>query len=264
MTAEEAQRYARHFALPQIGVEGQKKLGKASVLVIGAGGLGSAAIAYLAAAGVGRLGIADFDRIELSNLQRQILHKTAAIGQSKAESAAEFVKGLNPRINVVCHDVKVDFQNVVSLVSDYDFVLDCTDGFGNKFLINDGCALAKKPFSHAGAVGFTGQAFTYVPGRGACLRCILGSVPSGGESCSSAGVLGAAVGVMGCIQAAEAVKYIVGAGDLLVGRVLVFDGLKMLFRQVKVARDPNCAVCGKNAGEFSLEKNAADYLRGCK
>ena len=257
----QAERYARHLVLQEIGAEGQKKMLEAKVLVIGAGGLGSTAIAYLAAAGVGTIGVADFDEVSLSNLQRQIIHGQATLGKEKVVSAEKFIKNLNPDVNVELHRERASFDNITGLIENYDFILDCTDRFESKFLINDACVLSKKPYSHAGVVRFEGQAMTYVPEKGPCLRCLLGGVPPRADciTCSQVGVLGAVVGVMGSIQALEAIKYILGKGELLTGKVLKFDGLNMKTSVTDFAHaDPDCAVCGNNA-TITLEGNRAEY-----
>lgn len=254
------ERYARHLVLDHVGREGQKKLQSAKVLVVGAGGLGSGAIPYLAASGVGTLGVADFDSVAIANLQRQIIHRTADVGKNKARSAARFISDLNPEVKVVVHDCKLTVDNILQIFSDYDFVLDCVDRFENKFLINDACVLSKKPFCHAGVLRFSGQAFTYVPEKSFCLRCLLGEVPEG-QTCAEVGVLGAAAGVFGVLQAAEAIKYIVGAGELLTGRVLSVDLLDMKFKVTPYPVDPDCAICGKRQTICSLSENSADYTR---
>ena len=262
LTEEMAERYSRHFVLKEIGVSGQKKLLQAKVLVIGAGGLGSAALMYLAAAGTGVVGIADFDKVSLSNLQRQVIHSSGDVGIDKTLSAEKFISRLNPDVRVILHNAKMTVDNIQSVISGYDFILDCTDSFESKFLINDACVLSNKPYSHAGIVRFEGQIMTYVPGKGPCLRCLLGGVPprDGSISCSSAGVLGAAAGVMGSLQAIEAVKYILGIGDLLVGRILRFDALKMQFSEFDFPKsDSGCAVCGANPKIRSLADNRAEY-----
>lgn len=261
-TELQAERYSRHFILREIGVSGQRKLCEGRVLVIGAGGLGSAALAYLASAGVGTIGIADFDCVSLSNLQRQIIHGTACLGEDKLLSAQKFIKNLNPDVTVNLHYGMVSLDNITGLIANYDFVLDCTDRFESKFLINDACVLAKKPYSHAGVVRFEGQAMTYIPGKGPCLRCLLGGVPPRADcnTCSQVGVVGAAVGVIGSIQALEAIKFLVGSGELLCGRVLHFDGLNMKMKVTDFPHaDPDCAVCGDNARITSLDKNRAEY-----
>lgn len=245
LTDEQLNRYARHLVLQEVGAEGQKKLLSSKVLVIGAGGLGSPAAIYLAAAGVGTIGIADADEVDLSNLQRQIIHTTRDKGKPKAVSAKERMKAMNPDVTVNTYCTYVSKDNIMELISDYDFILDCTDNFDSKFLINDACVKAKKPFSHAGVIRFQGQLMTYVPGQGACYRCVFKNPPPKDEipTCKEVGVIGAACGVIGSLQALEAVKYIVGAGDLLTGYLLTFDALKMEFRKIKLPSQNDCEVC---------------------
>ncbi len=265
LNEQQAKRYARHFALKEIGVKGQKKLLASSVLVIGAGGLGSPAILYLAAAGVGTIGIVDFDTVDCSNLQRQIIHQTDAVGTPKTASAGNAVRALNPDVTTRLYDCALTPDNILEVIADYDFILDCTDRFETKFLINDACVLAGKPYSHAGVVRFEGQAMTYVPGKGPCLRCLMGEVPHDAATCQSVGVLGAAVGVLGSIQAMEAVKYLTGNGDLLCGRVFSFDGLSMNVRVHRMpGADPGCAVCGKAPSIRSLADHREEYrIQSC-
>lgn len=260
-TSEQLQRYSRHFVMKEIGVQGQKKLLSSKVLVIGAGALGSAAMIYLAAAGVGQIGIADDDRVDLSNLQRQVIHSTETLGMEKVESAAAFIRRLNPDVETVLYHERMTAENIEETIADYDFIIDATDRFPSKFLINDACVLAGKPYAHAGIVKLQGQAMTYVPGRGPCLRCLLPEVPSddGTMTCAQAGVLGAAVGVLGSIQAVEALKYLLDAGDLLTGRLLCFDGLHMEFQEMKVSPAEDCPVCGSRRSICSLKENRADY-----
>ena len=211
ISKEQAERYARHFVLKEIGVSGQKRLLQSSVLVIGAGALGSSALFYLASAGVGVIGICDGDLVELTNLSRQIIHRQADIGTFKTESAKKALAALNPDVTIQTIPKRVTPDNVESVIAPYDFILDCTDRFETKFLINDACVLREKPYSHAGAVRFEGQAMTYVPGRGGCLRCVLGGVPENAASCAEAGVLGTIPGILGCVQATEAIKFLLGA-----------------------------------------------------
>ena len=268
LSEEQAQRYSRHFVLREIGVGGQKKLLQSKVLVIGAGGLGSSAIMQLAAAGVGVLGIADCDRVDLSNLQRQTIHRTKDVGTEKVLSAKRAVEELNPDVTVQLHGERMTTDNIQSVIEQYDFVLDCTDRFETKFLINDACVLSKKPYSHAGAVRFEGQAMTYVPDKKMpCLRCLLGSVPPLQDTvtCSQAGVLGAVTGVIGSVQAMEAVKFLLGKGELLTGRVLHFDGLAMRVRVTEIPHgDTHCAVCGDSPTILSLTDNREEYEAGCR
>ena len=272
LSEEQAQRYSRHFVLREIGVSGQKKLLQSRVLVIGAGGLGSGAIMHLAAAGVGVLGIADYDRVDLSNLQRQTIHRTRDVGTEKVLSAKRAVEELNPDVTVQLHSQRMTVDNIQGIIEQYDFVLDCTDRFETKFLINDACVLSKKAYSHAGAVRFEGQAMTYVPTddpaqKKPCLRCLLGSVPplSDTVTCSQAGVLGAVTAMIGSVQAMEAVKFLLGRGELLTGKVLRFDGLKMRVRVTEIPHaDKRCAVCGEKPAILTLADNREEYEAGCR
>lgn len=247
-TNEQLERYSRNIILSEVGVKGQKKLMNAKVLIIGAGGLGAPAALYLAAAGVGTIGIADADEVDLSNLQRQIIHTTADLGKAKVQSAKETMQAINPDITVNPYRTFVAADNVMELIADYDFILDGTDNFPAKFLINDACVLAKKPFSHAGIIRFRGQLMTYVPGQGPCYRCVFKEPPpkDAVPTCSQAGIIGAVAGAIGSLQAVEAVKYLVGAGDLLTGQLLTYDALKMEFRKIKLPWAHNCAVCGEH------------------
>ena len=247
LTDEQLERYSRHITLKEIGVRGQKKLLAAKVLIIGAGGLGAPAAMYLAAAGVGTIGIADCDKVELSNLQRQIIHTTDDIGKTKVQSAAETIKALNPDVEVITYHEYVNSQNIAGMIADYDFIIDGADNFPTKFLINDACILGRKPFCHAGILRFEGQLMTYVPEDGPCYRCIFEAPPPKDEvpSCREAGVIGAMAGIIGSMQALEAVKFITGQGELLTGSMLIFDGLKMEWRKVKLPeRVHTCPICG--------------------
>jgi adenylyltransferase/sulfurtransferase len=239
------QRYARHFDLAGVGFKGQLKLRDAKVLVVGAGGLGSPALLYLAAAGVGTIGVADGDTVDLSNLQRQVAHDTSSIGKPKTTSAAERIRAINPDVNVIEHPFYLDASNIAGVISGYDFVLEGCDNFATKFLVNDACVLAQKPFSHAGMLRFEGQTFTYVPGH-RCYRCLFRAPPPPGSvpNCADAGILGMLPGVLGSIQATEAVKYILGMGDLLTDRLLIFDAQAMKFRELRGGRAADCPVCG--------------------
>ena len=241
------ERYARNILLEEAGEEGQEKLLQAKICIIGAGGLGSPAALYLAAAGIGTIGIADADDVDLSNLQRQILHGTADIGRKKVISAKDALLKLNPQTDVRTYPVFVNAENIRDIIKDYDFVIDAADNFETKFLINDACVAARKPFVHAGVIRFTGQLMTYVPKKGPCYRCIFkepppqGAVPDAGQT----GVLGAVCGVTGSLEALEAVKYILGAGELLTGSLLTYDGLTAQFRKIKLPeRVADCAACG--------------------
>lgn len=245
-TNEQLERYSRHIILKEIGVKGQKKLLNARVLIIGAGGLGAPAALYLAAAGVGTIGIADADVVDLSNLQRQVIHTTEDIGKKKVDSAAETMRRINPDITVNTYYEYVSSANILKLIEDYDFILDGTDNFPAKFLINDACVMAKKPFSHAGIIRFKGQLTTVIPGVSPCYRCIFRNPPPKDvvPTCKQAGVIGAMGGVIGSLQAMEAIKYITGAGELLTGYLLTYDALTMEFRKIKLPpRGKGCAVC---------------------
>ena len=249
LTDKQLERYSRHITLKEIGVRGQKKLLAAKVLIIGAGGLGAPAAMYLAAAGVGTIGIADCDSVELSNLQRQIIHTTDDIGKPKVQSAAETIESLNPDVEVITYHEYVSSKNIAAIIAEYDFIIDGADNFPTKFLINDACVLGHKPFCHAGILRFEGQLMTYVPDVSPCYRCVFEAPPpkDAVPSCREAGVIGAMAGIIGTMQALEAVKYITGQGELLTGSMLVFDGLKMEWRKVKLPkRVPTCSICGDN------------------
>jgi len=232
--------------MPEIGKEGQEKLLASKVLVVGAGGLGSSALYYLAAAGVGTLGIVDSDKVGMTNLHRQILHFTEDVGRSKTASAADKLGRLNPDVHVKTINLAVDASNISELIRGYDFIIDGTDNFDTKFLINDACVKAKKPYSHGGILRFEGQSFTYVPGS-VCYRCVFKEPPPLGScpTCVEAGVLGTVAGLIGLVQATEAIKFIINAGELLTDRLLTFDSLAMVFRTVPISRDPRCPACGK-------------------
>ena len=248
MTDEQIERYSRHIILKEVGAKGQKKLLNGSVLIIGAGGLGAPAALYLAAAGVGHIGIVDADEVDLSNLQRQVIHATADIGKAKVKSAKESMEAINPDVKVSTYRMFVDSTNVRELIREYDFIIDGTDNFPAKFLINDACVLEKKPFSHAGIIRFQGQLMTYVPGEGPCYRCVFKNPPpkDAVPTCKKAGVIGAMAGTIGTLQAMEAIKYLIGKGDLLTGKLLTYDALKMEFRKINLKKDCNCAVCGEH------------------
>jgi adenylyltransferase/sulfurtransferase len=239
-------RYSRHLALREVGVAGQEKLKAARVLIIGAGGLGSPSALYLAASGVGTLGVIDNDRVDVSNLQRQVLYDTRSVGRSKAEVAKERLLALNPEIELIAHDIELRAANVMEIFSRYDVVLDGTDRFTTRYLSNDACVILRKPLVSAAIHRFEGQAMTYVPGRGPCYRCLFPEPPADGlvPNCAEAGVLGVLPGVMGTIQATEAIKLIVGAGEPLLGRLLTYDALAMRFEEFRFSRRNDCAVCG--------------------
>ena len=246
LTAEQQRRYSRHVLVPEVGEAGQQKLLEAKVLLVGAGGLGSPAGLYLAAAGVGTLGILDSDVVDLTNLQRQVLHTTASVGRPKTESAETTIRGLNPDVRVVRHDTRLEAQNVMDVIGPYDVIVDGCDNFATKYLVNDAAVLTGKTNVYGSIFRFDGQASTFVPKRGPCYRCLYPE-PTPAElapSCDEAGVLGVLPGVVGLIQATEAIKAILGQGELLVGRLLTYDALSMTFRQFKIRRDRKCAVCG--------------------
>lgn len=249
MTDEQIERYSRHIILKEVGAKGQRKLLNAKVLIIGAGGLGAPAAMYLAAAGVGHIGIVDADEVDLSNLQRQVIHTTQDLGKAKVKSAKETMVAINPDVEVTTYRMFVDASNIQELIRDYDFIIDGTDNFPAKFLINDACVIEKKPFSHAGIIRFQGQLMTYVPGEGPCYRCVFKNPPpkDAVPTCKQAGVIGAMAGTIGTLQAMEAIKYIIGKGDLLTGYLLTYDALKMEFRKIKLPKETkNCEVCGEN------------------
>jgi len=246
-TEEQIERYSRHIILKDIGGVGQSKILKSKVLIVGAGGLGAPAALYLAAAGVGTLGIIDGDNVDLTNLQRQVIHFTKDIGKPKVESAREKINQLNPDVKVIPYQDIITSENALKIIKEYDFILDGTDNFTAKFLINDACVMAGIPYSHGGILKFDGQTMTYVPGN-ACYRCVFENPPpkNAVPTCSQAGVLGAVAGMLGTIQAAETIKYIIGKGNLLTNRLFIFNALDMEFRTVKLKRNPKCPVCGDN------------------
>lgn len=249
-TNEQMERYSRHIILKEVGVSGQMKLLGSKVLVVGTGGLGSPAAMYLAAAGVGTVGLVDFDKVDLSNLQRQIIHQTKDVGKPKVQSGKETIAGMNPDVDVVAYNEWIRADNILDIIKDrdYDFIIDGTDNFPAKFLINDACVMAKKPFSHAGIIRFQGQVMTYVPGQGPCYRCVFKNPPppDAVPTCRQAGVLGVMGGIIGTIQANEALKYILGIGKLLTGALLTYDALTMEFRKIQLGRVEDCAVCGEH------------------
>lgn len=245
LTEAERGRYARQLVLDEIGEEGQEKLKNARVLIVGAGGLGSPAAMYLAAAGVGHIGIADGDQVELSNLQRQLLHATADLGRPKAVSARETLTGLNPHVEVRAIEAFLTEANIGAVIAEYDLILDCTDSAAAKFLLNDACAAAGKPLIYAGIGPFRGQLMLILPGQTPCLRCVFGGPPERERTERERGVIGAVAGVIGSLQALEAVMYITGAGERRAGRLILFDGLSMSFRTVEPPRREDCPVCGR-------------------
>ncbi|GAE90111.1 HesA/MoeB/ThiF family protein [Acetivibrio straminisolvens] len=249
-TNEQMERYSRHIILKDVGVKGQKKLLQSKVLIVGTGGLGAPAAMFLAAAGVGTIGLVDFDAVELSNLQRQIIHLTKDVGKPKVISGKETINEMNPDVDVVTYKEWVSSANIRDIIKDrdYDFIIDGTDNFPAKFLINDASVLMGKPFSHAGIIRFQGQTMTYVPGEGPCYRCIFENPPPPDKvpTCKQAGVLGVMGGIIGTIQATEAIKYILGIGELLTGYLLTYDALTMEFRKIRLPKNKRCQVCGEN------------------
>jgi adenylyltransferase/sulfurtransferase len=248
LTREELQRYSRHLIMPEVGLDGQKKLKAARVLCVGAGGLGSPLALYLAAAGVGTLGLVDFDVVDVSNLQRQILYGTKDVGRPKLESAAERLKDVNPNVKVVPHEVCLSSDNALDLFRDYDVIADGTDNFPTRYLVNDACVLLGKPNAYASIFRFEGQASVFWAAKGPCYRCLYQDPPPPGlvPSCAEGGVLGILPGLLGVIQATETIKLILGAGESLIGRLLLVDALGMSFRQLKLRKNPDCVVCGPN------------------
>lgn len=260
-TTDQLERYSRHFVLSGVGVSGQKKLLQGKVLVVGAGGLGSPVLLYLAGAGVGTLGVVDDDQVSLSNLQRQILHSTDTLGKKKVDSVEKAIHALNSDVKVILHRTRLTPENAQPIIAQYDVIIDATDRFASKFLINDACVLEGRPYIHAGVIQFSGQIMTYIPHKGPCLRCLMETVPEEqGETCSEAGVLGAAVGVLGCLQAIEAIKCLLDLGQPLAGRMLFFNALTMEFKTVDFERpNPNCPVCGGDATIHSVLERRKEY-----
>jgi molybdopterin-synthase adenylyltransferase len=258
---EEIRRYSRHIVLPEVGGIGQKQINRASVLVVGAGGLGSPAAFYLAAAGVGRIGIVDNDVVDTSNLQRQILHTTADVGRKKVESARETLLALNPNLTIVPHDLRLNAGNILDILKDYDVVAEGSDNFPTKFLVNDACVMTDTPLSMAGIFRFSGQILTVVPREGPCYRCLIPQPPPPGAipSCQEAGVLGAMAGAVGVIQATEVLKLILGKGEVLSGRLLLFEALQMRFEPIEVKRNRECPVCSETPSITEL----IDYDIAC-
>lgn len=250
---EDLLRYSRHILLQEVGVEGQERIRQGKVLIVGLGGLGSPVALYLAAAGVGTIGLVDGDAVDLSNLQRQVIHSTPDVGRLKVESAQEKLLRLNPGVQVHVHADFLRAENALELIRPYDFIVDGTDNFPVKFLINDACVMAGKPFSHGGILRFEGQTFTHLPGT-ACYRCLYGAPPPPGEvpTCSQAGILGAIAGMLGTIQAAETLKYLAGVGELLTDQLLTFDAKTMDFHKIRVSRNHHCSLCGEHPSITTL------------
>jgi adenylyltransferase/sulfurtransferase len=262
LSNDEIRRYSRHLTLPEVGLDGQKKIKAASVLCLGAGGLGSPIALYLAAAGIGKLGIVDFDTVDYSNLQRQILHTDADVGRPKVQSARETLHGLNPNCEVILHHTRLTSENALDLIRPYDIVVDGTDNFPARYLTNDACVLLKKPNVYGSIFRFEGQASVFAPHLGGpCYRCLYPEPPPPGTvpDCAEGGVLGVLPGIIGCIQATEILKLALGKGTPLIGRLLLVDALDMKFRELKLRRDPECPVCG----EHPTIKELGDYEQFC-
>jgi molybdopterin/thiamine biosynthesis adenylyltransferase len=267
LTSEQRERYSRHLLLPEVGAEGQQKLLDAKVLLLGAGGLGSPAALYLAAAGIGTLGIVDDDEVDMSNLQRQVIHSTDRIGVSKVDSAEQTISGLNPDVDVVKHKVRLDASNIMDILPDYDIVVDGLDNFPTRYLLNDASVRLKIPVVSAAILGFEGQLSVFKPYEGPCYRCLF-PVPPPAElapSCGANGVLGVLPGTMGLLQATEVVKLVLGEGDPLIGRLLMYDALAARFTEVKVRRDPQCPICSRDPESISDEELGVfpDYEAFC-
>ena len=261
LSREEVMRYSRHLIIPDVGMDGQKRLKNAKVLCVGAGGLGSPALMYLAAAGVGTLGIVEFDTVDESNLQRQIIHGQSDVGRSKAQSAKESVLEINPYVNVELHETRLDSSNVTEIFGQYDLIVDGTDNFATRYLVNDACVLLNKPYVWGSIYRFDGQASVFWSEYGPCYRCLYPEPPPPGmvPSCAEGGVLGVLCASIGSIQTTEAIKVITGIGEPLVGSLMVYDALDMNYRKVRIRKDPECAICGKNPTVTELQ----DYEAFC-
>ncbi|HEX2273779.1 MAG TPA: molybdopterin-synthase adenylyltransferase MoeB, partial [Acidimicrobiales bacterium] len=261
LTPEQRNRYQRHLLLPEVGTEGQQKLLDAKVLLLGAGGLGSPAALYLAAAGVGTIGVIDMDVVDESNLQSQILHNLDRVGERKVDSAKKTLTALNPDVNVVTYDVRLGADNVLDVIDGYDVIVDGTDNFPTRYLVNDASLVKRIPVVHGSIFRFEGQVTVFNPYVGPCYRCLVPEPPPAelAPSCAEAGVLGVLPGIVGSIQAMEAIKVVLGLGDPLVGRLLAYDALEESFRTFKVSRDPECPACGPDAGEIVI----AEYDELC-
>ena len=259
---DQIERYSRQILLPDVGGKGQEKLLNARVLIIGAGGLGSPAALYLASAGIGTLGIVDSDKVELNNLQRQIVHSVNTVGKPKVDSAKDRLNTINPDVKVIPYNIRLTSANIMDIIKGYDMVVDGSDNFPTRYLVNDACVFSNKPLSHGGIFRFDGQAITILPHKSACYRCLFSEPPPAGlvPSCQEAGILGAVAGIIGVIQANEVLKYVLEIGGLLAGKLLVFNALDSFFRQVKVPKDPKCPVCGENPSITKL----IDYEQFCQ
>ncbi|HEY8532367.1 MAG TPA: adenylyltransferase/sulfurtransferase MoeZ [Micromonospora sp.] len=261
LTVDEIRRYSRHLIIPDVGVTGQKRLKNARVLCVGAGGLGSPALMYLAAAGVGTLGVVDFDTVDESNLQRQVIHSQADVGRLKVESAAETVRGINPLINVVVHNTALNRDNVREIFSQYDLIVDGTDNFATRYMVNDAAVLLGKPYVWGSIYRFDGQVSVFWAEHGPCYRCLYPEPPPPGmvPSCAEGGVLGVLCASIGSIQVTEAIKVITGVGEPLVGQLMIYDALEMTYRKIKVRKDPNCVLCGENPTLTDLLEDYEDF-----
>ncbi len=259
---EQIRRYSRHIILPEVGGTGQEKLLGARVLIVGMGGLGSPAVLYLAAAGIGTLGLVDFDTVELSNLQRQVIHGTADLDTPKVKSARAAIEAINPDVAVREHPERLSTENIIGIISEYDLVMDGTDNFPTRFLLNDACLLAGKTNVYGAVFRFEGQVSVFAPHQGPCYRCFIPEMPPPGmvPSCQEAGVLGVLPGTIGLLQATEVIKLILGTGKPLIGRLLMFDALEMEIYKVNLRKNPDCPVCGEKAGVIELK----DYQDVCE
>ena len=260
-TDEQIERYSRHIILPEVGGAGQQKMLEARIILLGAGGLGSPAAYYLAAAGIGNLGIVDFDQVDLSNLQRQIIHSTERIGMLKTESAKKTIQALNPDVNVTLYNEKIDSSNILSIIKDYDYVVDGSDNFPTRYLVNDACVMENKTLIHGSIYRFEGQVTVFKPNSGPCYRCLYPEPPPPGMSpnCQEGGVLGVLAGIIGNLQVVEVLKLILGIGEPLVGKLLIYDALKTEFRNLNLRKDASCPLCG----EESTIKELIDYEEFC-
>lgn len=260
-TDEQIERYSRHIILPEVGGAGQQKMLEARILLLGAGGLGSPAAYYLAAAGIGNLGIVDFDQVDLSNLQRQIIHSTERIGMLKTESAKKTIQALNPDVNVTLYNQKIDSSNILSIIKDYDYVVDGSDNFPTRYLVNDACVMENKTLVHGSIYRFEGQVTVFKPNSGPCYRCLYPEPPPPGMSpnCQEGGVLGVLAGIIGNLQVVEVLKLILGIGEPLVGKLLIYDALKTEFRNLNLRKDASCPLCG----EEPTIKELIDYEEFC-
>ena len=260
-TDEQIERYSRHIILPEVGGAGQQKMLEAKILLLGAGGLGSPAAYYLAAAGIGNLGIVDFDQVDLSNLQRQIIHSTERIGMLKTESAKKTIQALNPDVNVTLYNEKIDSSNIISIIKDYDYVVDGSDNFPTRYLVNDACVMENKTLIHGSIYRFEGQVTVFKPNSGPCYRCLYPEPPPPEMSpnCQEGGVLGVLAGIIGNLQVVEVLKLILGIGEPLVGKLLIYDALKTEFRNLNLRKDASCPLCG----EEPTIKELIDYEEFC-